>query len=69
MIGSGTPSSQSNAPRPKPMICLPLSVRIGRTTAADVPARPPKIFNQAVGTARPSAWFSCENWLNTDEEP
>jgi hypothetical protein len=22
MIGSGTPSSQSNAPLPKPMICL-----------------------------------------------
>ena len=40
MIGSGTPSSQSNAPLPKPMVCLPLNVRIGRTTAADVPARP-----------------------------
>jgi hypothetical protein len=26
MIGSGTPSSQSNAPLPKPMVCLPLSV-------------------------------------------
>jgi hypothetical protein len=35
MIGRGMPSSQSNAPLPKPIVCLLLHVGIGRTTAAD----------------------------------
>src|SRR5260370_36012025 len=65
MIGSGTPISQSNAPLPKPMVCLPLSVIRERSNCTNVASSAPK---PRVGTrhrAKSSPQMEIEGRLKT----